>query len=443
MASHRGLPLVAVVGRPNVGKSSLVNRVLGRREAIVEETPGVTRDRRSFVAEWAGRRFEIVDTGGLEPGAAGLDARVSEQAEVAMEAADVVVLVVDASAGPLEDDLVVASRLRGSAKPVLVVANKVDDPRDEPSAAEFYRLGLGEPFPLSALHGRGSGDFLEQLVARLPEIPVEESGAWASLAIAGRPNVGKSSILNALLREERSIVDAVPGTTRDPVDSFVALDDRTLRIVDTAGMRRRVRIGESLEYYSWLRSRGAIARADAVLLVVDMAEGVTSLDQRIAQDVVESGKACVIALNKWDLVTGEETDRARVERDLGERLRWLEWAKVVRTSALTRRGVDRILPAVGEAVESHRRRLPTAAVNRIVSEAQARRPHPREGHRAVRVLYAVQAATAPPEVILFSTGPLSQGYLKYLEHRFREVEPFEGTPIKLRTRIRRRASEAG
>jgi GTP-binding protein len=296
---------------------------------------------------------------------------------------------------------------------------------------------------MSALHGRGSGDFLERLVKRLPVIPVEESGAWASLAIAGRPNVGKSSILNALLREERSIVDPVPGTTRDPVDSFLQVGDRMLRIVDTAGMRRRVQIGESLEYYSWLRSRQAVRRADAVLLVVDMAEGVTSLDQRIAQDVVESGKACVIALNKWDLVPGEETDRARVERDIGERLRWLEWAKVVRTSALTRRSIDRILPAVVEAVGSHRRRLPTAAVNRIVSEAQARRPHPRSGHRAVRVLYAVQAATAPPEIILFATGSVSQGYLKYLEHRFREVEAFEGTPVKLRTRVRRRASEAG
>ncbi|HEX2058583.1 MAG TPA: ribosome biogenesis GTPase Der [Actinomycetota bacterium] len=450
--AERGLPLVAVVGRPNVGKSSLVNRVLGRREAIVEETPGVTRDRRSFVAEWAGRRFEIIDTGGLEPGAKGLDARVAEQAEVAMEAADVVVLVVDASAGVLEDDAVVAAKLRGGSKPVLVVANKVDDPRDEPAAAELYKLGLGEPIPMSALHGRASGDFLERLVATLPEVVAEEAGEWGSLAIAGRPNVGKSSILNALLREERSLVDSVPGTTRDPVDSFVEAragsagrpnenGGRTLRIVDTAGMRRRVAIGESLEYYSWLRSRQAIQRADAVLLVVDMAEGVTSLDQRIAQDVVESGRACVIALNKWDLVPGEETDRARAERDIGERLRWLEWAKVVRTSALTRRGVDRILPAVVDALESHRRRLPTAAVNRIVSEAQARRPHPRAGHRAVRVLYAVQASAAPPEIVLFATGQLTPGYLKYLEHRIREAEPFEGTPVKLRTRIRRRRGE--
>ena len=436
---ERGLPVVAVVGRPIVGKSSLVNRVLGRRDAIVEETPGVTRDRRSFVADWAGRRFEIVDTGGLEPGAKGLDARIVEQAEVAMEAADVIVLVVDASAGPLEDDMLVAARLRQSDKPVLVVANKVDDPRDEPGTAEFFRLGLGDPHPLSALHGRGSGDFLEQLVKRLPAVEQEESGAWGSLAIAGRPNVGKSSILNSLLREERSIVDSVPGTTRDPVDSFIDAGGRVLRIVDTAGMRRRVAIGESLEYYSWLRSRQAIQRADAVLLVVDMAEGVTSLDQRIAQDVVESGRACVIALNKWDLVPGEETDRARAERDIKESLRWLEWAKVVRTSALTRRGIEKLLPAVTDALESHRRRLPTAAVNRIVAEAQARRPHPRSGHRAVRVLYAVQASSAPPQFIFFTNGQLSTGYLKYLEHRIREAEPFEGTPLMLRTRIRKRA----
>ncbi|MDQ3957333.1 MAG: ribosome biogenesis GTPase Der [Actinomycetota bacterium] len=438
-----GLPVVAVVGRPNVGKSSLVNRVLGRRDAIVEETPGVTRDRRSFVAEWGGRRFEIVDTGGLEPGAEGLDARIVEQAEVAMAAADLVVLVVDATSGPLEDDMIVAARLRRGSRPVIVAANKVDDPRDEPAAAEFYRLGLGAPVPLSALHGRGSGDFLEELVARLPDVAVEAAGAWGSLAIAGRPNVGKSSILNALLREDRSIVDATPGTTRDPVDSFVELGDRrTLRIVDTAGMRRRVQIGESLEYYSWLRSRQAIQRADAVLLVVDMAEGVTSLDQRIAQDVVESGRACVIVLNKWDLMPEGDTDRARAERAAEERLRWLEWAKVVRTSALTHRGVDRLLPGVVEALESHRRRLPTAAVNRIVSEAQARRPHPRAGARAVRVLYAVQAAVAPPEVILFATGPLTDGYLRYLEHQIREAEPFDGTPLKLQTRIRRRREGA-
>jgi GTP-binding protein len=441
-APQRGLPVVAVVGRPNVGKSSLVNRVLGRRDAIVEETPGVTRDRRSFVADWAGRRFEIVDTGGLEPGAKGLDGRIVEQAEVAIAAADVIVLVVDASAGPLEDDMLVAARLRQTDKPVLVVANKVDDPRDEPSAADFFRLGLGEPSPLSALHGRGSGDFLERLVAAIPEVAEEESGEWGSLAIAGRPNVGKSSILNALLREDRSIVDSVPGTTRDPVDSFLEAGGRVLRIVDTAGMRRRVAIGESLEYYSWLRSRQAIQRADAVLLVVDMAEGVTALDQRIAQDVVESGRACVIALNKWDLTPEEDTDRARTERDIGESLRWLEWAKVVRTSARTRRGIDRLLPAVLDALESHRRRLPTAAVNRIVSEAQARRPHPRSGHRAVRVLYAVQASTAPPEFILFSNGRLSPGYLKYLEHRIRDAEPFEGAPLLLRTRIRKRSSES-
>lgn len=426
-----------------MGKSSLVNRVLGRRDAIVEETPGVTRDRRSFVAEWAGRRFEIVDTGGLEPGAEGLDARVTEQAEVAMEAADLVVLVVDASAGPLEDDMIVAARLRTSSKPVLVVANKVDDPRDEPLAADFYRLGLGDPVALSALHGRGSGDFLEQLVTRLPDVERDESGAWGSLAIAGRPNVGKSSILNALLREERSIVDSVPGTTRDPVDSFVEIPDgRTLRIVDTAGMRRRVAIGESLEYYSWLRSRGAIQRADAVLLVIDMGEGVTALDQRIAQDVVESGRACVIALNKWDLMPSEGTDRQRAERDFEEKLRWLTWAKVVRTSALTKRGLDRALPAVVEAIESHRRRLPTAAVNRIISEAQSRRPHPRAGQRAVRVLYAVQASTAPPVVVLFTNGPLSTGYLKYLEHRIRDSEAFEGTPVKLQVRVKRRREDA-
>ncbi|MDQ3646859.1 MAG: ribosome biogenesis GTPase Der, partial [Actinomycetota bacterium] len=362
-----GLPVVAVVGRPNVGKSSLVNRVLGRREAIVQEMPGVTRDRRGFVADWAGRTFEIMDTGGLEPGVEGLDARVAEQAHVAIEIADVIVLVVDAEAGPIEDDLAVAEILRRSSKPVVVAANKVDDPRDEASAAVFYRLGLGHPHPVSALHGRGSGDFLEAVVRCLPKATSVAVDAWASIAIVGRPNVGKSSILNALLGEQRSIVDARPGTTRDPVDSYLSLaQDRTLKIIDTAGMRRQAHIKDPIEYFGFLRSRQTIPRSDAVLLVIDVAEGVAGLDQRIAHEVVEEGRACVVALNKWDRAAPEDTDRERLERDIKTKLRFLDWATVVRTSALTKRGVDRLVPALEDAVLAHRRRLPTALVNRVI-----------------------------------------------------------------------------
>jgi GTPase len=433
------LPVVAIVGRPNVGKSSLVNRILGRREAIVEEMPGVTRDRRTFIAEWAGRRFELIDTGGLEPGAKGLERLVAEQAEIAIAAADLVVLVADAVAGPNQDDMVVAEKLRRAQKPALVVANKVDSGRDEPSAAAFYRLGLGDPHPVSALHGRGSGDLLDALVAALPAQAGRARDLWASIAIVGRPNVGKSSLLNSLLREQRAIVDSVPGTTRDPVDSCMGLSEgRTVRIVDTAGMRREVQLKDPLEYFSFLRSRGTIERADVVLLVVDIAEGVTGHDQRIAEEVLSAGRACVVVLNKWDLLGGDEVDRKRLERDVAERLRFVSWAPLVRTSALTRRGVDKILPAVETAVSSYRRRLPTSTINRLVQTAQERRPHPRVGGRSARVLYAVQASIEPPTVILFTTGRLMPDYLRFLENRIREEEAFEGTPLRLLARARSR-----
>ena len=444
------LPAVAVVGRPNVGKSSLVNRILGRREAIVDAAPGVTRDRHSMTAEWAGRSFEIIDTGGLEPGATGLEERVAEQAHVAIEAADVVVLVVDVAVGPTEDDSVVAAILRRAGKPVLVAANKADDPRDEPSATEFYRLGLGAPVPLSALHGRGSGDFLDALVERLPEHDAQyadplrgalEGGArpWASLAIVGRPNVGKSSMLNALLGEGLAIVAPTPGTTRDPVDAQLELrDGRLIRLVDTAGMRRQVRIEDPIEYFGLLRARRTLERVDAALLCVDSSDGVTALDQRIAKEIETLGRACVIALNKWDLVPGDELERARLERAVSERLRWLDWAPRVRTSAHTGRGLHRVLPAVEQAIGSHRSRLATADVNRVVAAAQNERPHPRSGGAPRRILYAVQADVAPPTFVLFATGRLEVSYLRYVEGRLRATHSFVGTPLRIRVRRRTR-----
>ena len=434
-------PVVAVVGRPNVGKSSLVNRILGRREAIVQETPGVTRDRRSFEAEWGGRSFELVDTGGLEPGATGLDARVAEQAQVAMAAADVILFVVDGTTGPTQDDLEVAVKLRRSDKPVLVVVNKMDRPDDLTPVADFFKLGLGDPVPVSALHGTLSGDLLERLVQMLPTIGSAAEHGWGSVAIVGRPNVGKSSILNRLLDEDRSIVDSVPGTTRDPIDSFLPLDEeRSLRIVDTAGMRREVQIKDPIEYFSFLRSRGTLRAVDVALLVVDADEGVTGHDQRIANEIVESGRAAVIALNKWDLTRGTApTDRERSERDIQDSLRFLPWATVIRTSAKSGRGVDKLVPALEDAIRSHRRRLPTALVNRIVRGAQQDRPHPRSGGRAIRILYAVQARTAPPTVILFTNGRLETSYLRYLENKLRVTEPFGGSPISLQVRVKTRA----
>ena len=438
MAEAR-LPLVAIVGRPNVGKSSLVNRILRRREAIVEESPGVTRDRGSWVAEWAGRRFEVMDTGGVEPGAEGLDARVADQARLAVDIADAVVLVVDATIGVHEDDLAVAELLRRSRKPVVVAVNKVDEPRDEAAAAEFYRLGLGDPIAVSALHGRGSGDLLESVIERLPQDSRDDDAddVWASLAIVGRPNVGKSSLLNALVGEERALVDATPGTTRDPVNSYLELHGgRTVRIVDTAGMRRQVQMKDPIEYFSYLRSRKTLERSDAALLVVDVSEGVTAADQRLAEEIMKSGRACVVVLNKWDLLAGtEEVDMGRAERDLRTRLRFIPWAGVVRTSALTRRGVTRVVPQVEIAVQSHRRRLTTAELNRIIGDAQSVTPHPRgPGGRVVRILYAVQARTAPPTIVLFATGRIDDAYVRYLERRVRMVHPFTGTPLHLQVR---------
>jgi GTPase len=436
------LPVVAVVGRPNVGKSSLVNRVLGRREAIVQETAGVTRDRHAFTADWRGREFELVDTGGLEPGAQGLEARVAEQAQVAMEYADVIVFVVDASVGPQADDLAVAETLRRSSKPIVIAVNKVDSDRDEAEISTFYSLGLGEPHPVSALHGRGSGDLLDAVLTVLPDKPGDAADVWATFAIVGRPNVGKSSLLNGLLGEERAITDSVPGTTRDPVDSYIELDDgRRLRILDTAGMRREVSIKDPLEYFSFLRSRRTLQRVDAVLLVIDVSEGATGLDQRIAEEVVESGRACVIVLNKWDLITKDETDRERLERDIETQLRFLPWAKVVRTSALTKRGVDKLLPALIESVDSHRRRMSTSQVNKVVEEAQELRPPPRASGRNNRIQYGTQADVAPPRFIFFSSHRLDEAYIRFLEKRIRAAEPFDGTPLRMEVRKRRRKVE--
>ncbi len=436
-----GLPVVAIVGRPNVGKSSLVNRILGRREAIVQETPGVTRDRRAFEADWAGRRFEVIDTGGLEPGATGLDARIAEQAQVAMEAADLVILVVDGTTGPTQDDLEVAQKLRRSPTPVLLVVNKVDDPADVLAASDFHSFGLGEPHPVSALHGLRTGDLLSRIVELLPEHGTATDPAWASIALVGRPNVGKSSLLNKLLRQERSIVHDAPGTTRDPIDSLLTLpDNRIIRIVDTAGMRREVQVKDPIEYFSLLRSRGTLRRVDLAVLVVDAGEGMTGHDQRIAAEIVSGGRACVVALNKWDLVPTQGPDRDRFDRDVAEQLRFVPWAAWARVSALTGRGVDKLWPAVLQGVEAHRTRLATSEVNQVIRDAQAERPHPRTGGRAIKVLYAVQASVAPPTVILFATGPMEPTYVRYLENRLREREPFLGSPLRLQVRQRERRS---
>ena len=447
-----GAPVVAVVGRPNVGKSTLVNRIVGRREAIVEERPGVTRDRKVLDAEWVGRSFAVVDTGGWLRTDEPLGRQVSLQAERAIDEADLVVLVVDGAVGPTDEDALVAGLLRRSTKPVLLAVNKVDDANRESDAWDFARLGLGDPIPVSALHGRGSGELLDLIVEQLPPEAEAPSGAEAALdaapaddglgspekpfsvAIVGRPNVGKSTLFNRLVGEERAVVHDAPGTTRDTIDTVVETEDGWLRFVDTAGMRRKSRIDETTEYYGLVRALQAIDRADAALLVIDATEGVTHQDQRLAERIDASGCATVVVLNKWDVVDPEMRDGVLAE--VADRLAFLAYAPVLKTSALTGRNVTRLLPALFQARDEYHRRVPTRALNEVLQAAQQAQPPPAErGHRP-RILYATQGATDPPTFTLFTTRELPPGYLRYLERKIREAFSIGPTPIKLRVRRR-------
>ena len=437
------VPTVAVVGRPNVGKSTLVNRIVGRREAIVQEKPGVTRDRKVLEAEWVGRRFRVVDTGGWLRSDEPLARQVSHQAERAIDEADVIVMVVDATVGPIDEDAAVAAILRRSARPVLLAVNKVDDANRESDAWDFTRLGLGDPVPVSALHGRGSGELLDQLVEALPEADDEPGDGAAggeeepepfSIAIVGRPNVGKSTLFNRLVGEERAVVHDLPGTTRDAIDTVVETEDGRLRFVDTAGMRRKSRIDEGTEYYGLVRSLQAIDRADAALLVIDATEGVTHQDQRLAERVDAAGCATVVVLNKWDLLDAD--GREDVLAQIADRLAFLAYAPVLKTSALTGRNVGRLLPALFQARAEYHRRVPTRKLNEVLAAAQLAQPPPVEkGHRP-RILYATQGATDPPTFTLFTTRPLPPNYLRYLERKIREAFSIGPTPIKLRVRRR-------
>ncbi len=434
-------PLVAVVGRPNVGKSTLVNRFVGRRDAIVEEEPGVTRDRKELMVEWAGRDFRVVDTGGWVASGEPLARRVSRQAERAIAEADVILVVGDVTVGVTEEDDRVAAILRRAEKPVLVVANKVDDERREGEAWAFAALGLGAPMAVSALHGRGSGDLLDAVVARLPREPEApdttgegDEERMFSVAVVGRPNVGKSTLFNRLVGDERSIVHDEPGTTRDAVDTVVETPEGPLRFVDTAGMRRRSRIDEPAEYFSLVRALQAVDRADAALFVIDAAQGITHQDQRLAERVDAAGSAVVVVLNKWDLLAADA--RRQVLVDVADRLGFLGYAPVLKVSALTGLGTHKLLPALREAEEAYHRRIPTAALNRLLREAQAGHPPPLARGRRPRVLYATQGATDPPTVTLFATRPLPPTYLRYLERRIREAFDLGPAPLKLRVRRR-------
>jgi len=441
------LPVVAIVGRPNVGKSTLVNRFAGGRQAIVEAQPGVTRDRKELVAEWAGRTFRVVDTGGWIAGGGNLDQEVSRQAERAVAQADVIILVVDVTVGITEEDARVASLLRGAAPPAVVVVNKVDDGSRESDAWAFTQLGLGDPYAVSALHGRGSGDLLDAVVAALPpaappqsrpetETETEPDTGPFSVAIVGRPNVGKSTLFNRLVGDERAVVHDEPGTTRDSIDTVIETEEGPLRFVDTAGMRRRSRIDEPTEYYSLVRALESVDRADAALLVIDATAGVTHQDQRLAERVDAAGTAAIVVLNKWDLT---DADRRRdVLEQAADRLEFLAYAPLVKVSALTGRNLRYVLPALREAEAAYHRRVPTAALNRVITDAQQRQPPPVVRKRRPRVLYATQGAADPPTFTLFATHKLPQTYLRYLEHRIREAFELGPTPVKIRVRLRGR-----
>ncbi len=434
-------PLVAVVGRPNVGKSTLVNRIAGGRDAIVESQPGVTRDRKELVAEWAGRPFRVVDTGGWLPAGAGLEQAVSRQAERAVREADVIVFVVDVTVGVVEEDARVAALLRRANTPVVVAVNKVDDGSRESDAWVFTQLGLGDPHPVSALHGRQSGDLLDAVVAALPPAPSREAEPEAergpfSIAIVGRPNVGKSTLFNRLVGDDRAVVHDEPGTTRDSIDTIVDTDDGPLRFVDTAGMRRRSRVDQPTEYYSVVRALQAVDRADAALFVVDASDGVSHQDQRLAERIDAAGTAAVVVLNKWDLTDAEQ--RKAVMDAAADRLAFLAYAPVVKISARTGRNLGDVIPALREAEAAYHRRVPTAKLNRVLTEAQQRHPAPAVRRHRPRVLYATQGASDPPTFTLFATHKLPPTYLRFLERRIREAFDLGPTPVKLRVRLRAR-----
>ncbi|HXH35283.1 MAG TPA: ribosome biogenesis GTPase Der [Plantibacter sp.] len=431
------LPVVAIVGRPNVGKSALVNRILGRREAVVEDTPGVTRDRVNYKAEWNDRRFTVVDTGGWEPDAKGIDASVAAQAEIAIDLSDVVIFVVDAMVGATATDEQVVRLLRKTGRPVFLVANKVDDARQEPEAAALWNLGLGEPHPVSAIHGRGVADLLDKVLKVLPAVSAvakDEFGGPRRVAILGRPNVGKSSLLNKTAGEERVVVNDLAGTTRDPVDEQIELGGKIWRFVDTAGIRRRVHLSQGADFYASLRTSTALEKAEVAVVLIDVTDVISEQDVRIIDLVLESGRALVLAFNKWDQLDDER--RKYLEREIEQDLSHVAWAPRVNISARTGRHLERLVPALEVALESWDMRIPTGKFNAFLAELTAAHPHPLRGGKQPRILFGTQAASRPPTFVLFTTGFLDPGYRRYVIRRLREIWGFEGTPINVNMRVR-------
>lgn len=429
-------PVVAIVGRPNVGKSSLVNRILGRRAAVVEDVPGVTRDRVRYDADWNGRDFVLVDTGGWEVKTKGMAAAIAAQAERAMHESDVVVLVVDATVGATDTEDRVVKVLRQAGVPVLLVANKCDDRRQEMEATALWSLGLGEPYPVSALHGRGSGDFLDALMEVMPEVGRADAVRTGPrrVALLGKPNVGKSSLLNRLAGEQRVVVDSVAGTTVDPVDEVITLGGKEWLFVDTAGIRRRVREASGHEFYASVRTRQVVERSEVVVVLVDGSEPLTEQDTRLVSMAVDAGRALVVAVNKWDLVDDER--RRYLDREYERDFTSIPWAQRVNISARTGRHVDRLVPELDQALASWGKRVPTGRLNAFLKELADGFPHPVRGGKQPRIMFGTQATVRPPTFVLFTTGFLEAGYRRFIERRLREEFGFEGTPIRIDLRIR-------
>ena len=436
---RQALPVLAVVGRPNVGKSTLVNRVLGRRQAVVQDTPGVTRDRVRYPAEWSGHRFILLDTGGWELQVEGLDQAVSRQAELSVDQADAVVFVVDAVVGATETDLQVARMLQRSGKPVVLAANKVDSASQMAEVSSLWSLGLGEPYPVSALHGRGSGDLLDACIAVLPEVRDEHLKPGPQpgrVALVGRPNVGKSSLLNALLGEERVVVDPTAGTTRDPVDETVMIGGSPWIFVDTAGIRRRMQKSRGADFYASLRTAHAIEEADIAMVLIDASQPLSEQDQRIVNQAVEAGRGIVIVNNKWDLV--DEDRQVELAREYDRELAHISWAPRINISAKTTWHTNRIEKPLLDTLAGWRTRVPTGRLNAFLGQLVAANPHPVRGGKQPRILFATQARTCPPRFVLFTTGFLDPGYRRFIERRLREEFGFVGTPIQIGVRVRER-----
>jgi GTP-binding protein len=431
------LPVLAIVGRPNVGKSALVNRIIGRREAVVEDTPGVTRDRVNYRAEWNNRHFTIVDTGGWEPDAKGIDASVAAQAEIAIDLADAVLFVVDATVGPTSTDEHVVRMLRATKKPVILVANKVDDIHQESDAASLWSLGLGQPWPASAVHGRGVADLLDKVLLVLPEVSTvakEEVGGPRRVAILGRPNVGKSSLLNKTAGEERVVVNDMAGTTRDPVDEQIELGGKFWRFVDTAGIRRRVALAQGADFYATLRTSAALEKAEVAVVIFDVSQPLSVQDLKIVDLVLESGRALVLAFNKWDLLDDERRDL--LEREIDKDLSHVAWAPRVNISAKTGRHMEKLVPALELALESWDTRIPTGKFNALLAELTQEHPHPLRGGKQPRILFGTQASSRPPTFVLFTTGFLDPQYRRFITRRLREIFGFDGSPIQVNMRVR-------